>query len=525
MYRMAPMRLGPSLVLFLLGLPRLALGADLSVGTAQEIRAAFGSATAGDRIVIAPGEYSFNSAIWSGNAGPVVVTTTEVGAAKLNFNSTEGLVMDQPDWTLERIWVNGVCAGEACEAGIGVKPSARRFTLRNARVSNWTQHVKGARDPNNEVEDGLIASSEFWNDALRPNGATPIDLVGGKRWRIVGNYVHDYGGDPNGDYGIFLKGGTSDGLIEGNLVACAQDNPAGGATVGISFGGGGTGYSFCANQNCDCEDYDGIARNNIVLHCTDAGLHTKRACGSKFYNNTVYDVGAGVQIQINGAGAPVDIRNNVLSGGISGPGTLYTESNNLLRAPAATFRSAYANPDVADFRTGSNPSSLQDQGANLGEVTTDYCGAPRSMHDLGAIEFPSQCDTWPWAGGAAPVDPRPDAGVPDTGPRDTGGAGPDAGSPADAESSDPDLGFAADAGVPAPRSDAGATDAGTEPVDDGPPGDLRGGCRAAPGASPELVGLCLAGLLLSAARARRRRSAPGLARARDSGAPSCRAGA
>ncbi len=489
--------------------PGAVQAADLQVSSASQIASAFGSASAGDRIIIAPGEYSFGAALWTGNAGPVTVTTTDVGAAKLNFNSLEGLVFNHPDWTLEKVWVNGVCAGENCEAGVGVKAGATRFKMQQARVSNWTQHVKAARDPTSEVEDAQILSSEFWNDALRPNGATPLDLVGGKRWRIIGNYVHDYGGDPNGDYGIFLKGGTSDGLIERNLIICAQDNAAGGATLGISFGGGGTGYSFCPNQNCDCEDYDSIARNNIVLHCTDAGLHTKRACGSKFYNNTVYDVGVGVQIQINGAGAPVQIRNNVLSAGISGPGNLYTESNNLISAAASVFRSAYANPDLADFRGGSNSSALENQGANLGEVAGDYCGTTRNMIDLGAIEFPGACDTWPWPGALVPSPGGADAGLRDAGQRDAGQR--DAGQ-RDAEPPGPDASVAPDAGVVTPADggarDAGSArpsaDAGDQTPDDNTP--LEGsGCHAMQAARGDLAWLLAAAFLLTL---RRRRSLP-----------------
>ena len=481
--------------------PGLASAADLMVSNASQIRSAFGSASSGDRIIIAPGEYSFSASIWTGNAGPVTVTTTEVGAAKLNFDSVEGLVFNHPDWTLEKVWVNGVCAGENCEAGVGVKAGATRFRLQSARVSNWTQHVKAARDPNNEVEDAQILSSEFYNDALRPNGATPLDLVGGKRWRIIGNYVHDYGGDPNGDYGIFLKGGTSNGVIERNLVICAQDNAPGGATVGISFGGGGTGYSFCPNQNCDCEDYDSIARNNIVLHCTDAGLHTKRACGSKFYNNTVYDVGAGVQIQINGAGAPVQIRNNVLSAGISGPGNLYTEANNLIRAPATVFRSAYANPDEADFSSGPDTSALQNLGADLAEVTDDYCGTPRNAIDLGAVEFPSACRTWPWTGELGPTTGGPDAGTrADAGGRDAGPSAPDASPAIDAGVEPPDAGAATDASTRDGGDASSGPDAGTPDL--GPGEDLEGsGCSAIEGSQGDLAWLLAAALLAFLRRA------------------------
>ena len=121
-----------------------------------------------------------------------------------------------------------------------------------------------------------------------------------------------------------------------------------GASVGISFGGGGTGAQFVPNDDNSCEDFNSIARNNIVAQTTDAGLHTKRACGSKFYHNTVFDVGAGLQIQINGAGDPVDIQRNILQGRITGQNNR-TEQDNLIQASLADFTGAYADPANLDF--------------------------------------------------------------------------------------------------------------------------------------------------------------------------------
>ena len=452
----AAVALGPELV---------AAQETVSVSDVPSLEAAFASARPGQTIVLSAGTYRLNGALRTGTDGapdaPITVTAAQLGDAVILVDNVEGIVIEHADWVVQRVHVDGVCPGEDCDAGVHIKFQAHRFVLRDSRVSNFTQHIKGSRTPDDEAEDVQLLGNELYNDALRPNGSSPIDIVGGLRWRIAHNYIHDYGGDPNGDYGIFVKGGGADAIIERNLVVCAWDQPAGGATVGISFGGGGTGDQFCPDQDCSCEHHRGVARNNIVAHCTDAGLHTKRACGSAFVHNTVYDTGLGLQIQIDGAGDPVRIDNNVFSHRIVG-GENRSEGFNLVDQPADDFRDWYADPDGLDFANGPSAGQLV-QCDRLDTAPADYCAAERAGRSpCGAVEI-GACATWSWGG-------RPDD---EPGPEPNADVGPDV---ADPGPDTPDTG-------PEPEIDSGQPDSGDArgSIDAGDASDAPLAGRAPPG--------------------------------------------
>ena len=379
----------------------------VEAATEQEIHDAIQSAQAGTVIHVKKGKYKFTSAIWTAAAGaagsPITLTADAVGDVELDFDSEEGLVIDHPYWIVEHVWINGVCPG-ACgggSAGLHIKATADHLIARGSRFSNFGEIIKSDRTPTSEVSDASILGNELYNDSPElTDGGTAIDLVGGKRWIVAGNYVHDYARD-GVHYGIFLKGGTSDGVVERNLVIGAKVLPPGaGAAVGISFGGGGTGPQYCATDNmdasyCTCEDFRGIARNNIIVNTSDAGLHTKRACGSKFENNTVFGAGIGLQIQIEGPMAPVELHNSILNGSTSGK---LLASDNLLGVSPADFKKIYADPDALDFSQGSDPSAALHKGPSLPDVTDDYFGAPRGvMNTWGAVELPAAGNVWPWS--------------------------------------------------------------------------------------------------------------------------------
>lgn len=81
--------------------------------------------------------------------------------------------------------------------------------------------------------------------------------------------------------------------MERNLVVCSHDRPStGDSVIGVSFGGGRMGVQYCAPDNvgqggCRCEDFGGVARNNIVVGCNDAALHVNSGCGSEFSNDLI----------------------------------------------------------------------------------------------------------------------------------------------------------------------------------------------------------------------------------------------
>ena len=62
-----------------------------------------------------------------------------------------------------------------------------------------------------------------------------------------------------------------------------------------------------------------------------------------FAYNTVYDTGIGLQIQIVGAGAPVELRGSVMTKAVSGTAT---SDNNLLNVSAADFKK-FVHEDVS----------------------------------------------------------------------------------------------------------------------------------------------------------------------------------
>lgn len=470
--------------------------AVVNVSSVKEIKDAVAAATPGTVIEVAPGDYAFTAALWSSRNGeqdkPIVLRAATTGSVRFDFSQTEeGLVIAHTDWTVEHLWINGACSGGGCgdgAAGIHVKATGSRVVIRQSRITNWAESIKTDRSPTSEPTDGLIVGNEISNDAAGfTQGGTGVDIVGGLRWHIIGNYVHDYARNDT-HYGIFVKGGAKDAVIERNLVIGAKTLPKAGTAVGISFGGGGTGTQFCASDNvggggCACETFDGIARNNIVLRTTDAGLHTKRACGSVFANNTVYDTGLGLQVQIVGAGAPVEIRNSVLGKGVS---STATASNNLLNVSDADWKKLYVDPEAVDFREGTDASAIRGKGAALANVTDDYFGAARAATPtLGAIELPTTGVVWPWSEPSAPSG----TGTGDGGASSSsGGDAPGTGAPPADGSSSSSSGAS---GEPAP---------GAEPDSDG------GGCSAARGRHG--AGLAALGALAAvafAAGARRRR--------------------
>lgn len=475
-----------------------AYAADIIVTNSSELEDAFDSARAGDVVRLMPGTYSLDGSVWTSNAGtkdaPIVVTGGTLPDVRLDFESVEALVFNHPHWVLENVWVNGACSDpDDCQAGVGIKPPADGFVMRGCRLSNWTQHVKASRTPDAEVDDATLVGNEFYNDV--PINGSVIDIVGGKRWQVIGNFVHDFGGDlSSGDYGIFLKGGTSDGVIARNLVICGHLRPSYGIEVGISLGGGGTGFNFCPNNDCSCEDFDSVVRNNVVLNCADVGMHTNRACGGGFYHNLVARTGGGLQIQNNGAGSPVEIRNNVIDGSIFG-GDNYVASSNR----TGPLSDIYRDVDNVDLRAGSDVSDVRDRAEFVDAVEVDYCGTerPDQQRDLGPIAFPATCETFPWKSGTLPPvddgeDPDADAGVlPDAGASLDAGAAPDAG------------------GIPQDGSDPGLPSIDLTHDILGFRGPLRGGCvstSSPAGSMPDWALVCVTVLGLYRTRRRWRSS-------------------
>src|SRR5262249_23359599 len=148
------------------------------------------------------------------------------------------------------------------------------------------------------------------------NPVTPIDVVGGYRWVIRANYIHDHAKaqDNTISYAAFLKGNSRDGVFERNLVVCEMLH-SGQIRLGLSFGGGGSSPdNICEDGTCNPEHQNGIMRNNIIAHCpADVGIYVNEGQNTLIYNNTLYDT-AGIDMRF--ATTTGEVRNNLLGGDI-----------------------------------------------------------------------------------------------------------------------------------------------------------------------------------------------------------------
>ncbi|GAB3676050.1 right-handed parallel beta-helix repeat-containing protein [Salinisphaera aquimarina] len=111
-----------------------------------------------------------------------------------------------------------------------------------------------------------------------------IDIVGAVAWDIRNNRLeHIRKANGRAAYAIFAKGNSQDVVIENNVVR--------NSSVGLSFGGGGTGAKFFRNGDTRYETRRGVIRNNLVYGTDDVGIYLNKARDFEVYGNIVIDTG------------------------------------------------------------------------------------------------------------------------------------------------------------------------------------------------------------------------------------------
>ena len=229
-----------------------ALGAGVvPVATPAELVAAIDGASPGDVITLAPGTYDISQNVNCDVAGtaaaPIVVRASTHLGSLIRFDALEGFKVSARHWVFEDLDIQGVCAVDSdCEHAFHVFGDADFLRLRRNRVRDFNAQVKSnISSPGSGIfpDDVVIEGNEFADTAARQtaNPVTKLDVVGGRRWVVRANYIHDFE-KAQGDfisYAAFLKGNSRDGLFERNLVICERDH-AGGVRIGLSLGGGGS---------------------------------------------------------------------------------------------------------------------------------------------------------------------------------------------------------------------------------------------------------------------------------------------
>jgi len=296
-----------------LAVANLPATAQVMVNTADGLIAATSSARPGQTIVIAPGHYRLNSRINTNAPGtpsqPITVRAAQPGQVILEFNTEVAFRVSQPYWVFENMHIRGVCEQHSsCEHAFHIYGAAPATVVRNNLIEDFNAHLK--INGNNKLwpDHGLVQYNTLTNRSRREtdNPVTLVDLVGANHWRVsdnlVSNFVKSSGNQVS--YGVFMKGASTGGRFERNLVICTQqDISQPGVRVGISFGGGTTGKDFCRDQRCAVEHTAGLAANNIVAHCNDFGIDVNNSNNILLAHNTLINTAG-----IDARGAPTSAR-------------------------------------------------------------------------------------------------------------------------------------------------------------------------------------------------------------------------
>ncbi len=339
---------------FLAFICNVASAQTIWVRTSAELLNGLKEAAAGDEVILLPGKYKlgrFESTKGGRAKAPITVKATIPETVVIQASRVETFSIYHPYWVFENLTIKGTVG---THHAFHISKNADHVIIRNNKLINFHSHIKSNGKGGEFPDFGLIEGNEMRNDAIRQTSepTSPIDVVGGHGWIVRNNVVADFGRSSakSVSYGIFLKGNSTNGLIEQNLVICSQTHESG-YRVGVSLGGGGTGKAYCEKQNCQHEHRHGVIKNNVVLNCSDAGIYLKKASDSKVFHNTLINT-LGIDAQLAPTSAIVE--NNYVGGVIQArKGAIIEAKNNITSAwgwvPYAETIAKYGVHRVSDY--------------------------------------------------------------------------------------------------------------------------------------------------------------------------------
>lgn len=361
------------------------------LGSMAEIESALRQAQPGQILEILPGTYAMARSIEIVQGGvvgnPVVLTAKVPGSVVIESTAVEGFHVNAPFWVFENLLIRGKCMRhDQCEHAFHVVGKARGTVIRNNRIEDFNSQIKVNGLAGEFPDDGLIQFNTLTNASVRAtaNPVTPIDIVAASNWQVVDNLISNFAkGEGNQiSYGVFMKGGGSNGRIERNLIiGTLSDVSQPGIRVGLSFGGGGTDVNACRDRRCITEHSAGIAANNIVAHCNDFGIYVNASNQSLIAHNTLINT-SGIDVRFPASSAVVLA--NILDGRVRGREGAQLEHNMNLQGSEL-----FADADRLDLAFRDRPVDVP----TSDKITTDFCMRPRAAQSLpGALsgEFPCQ---------------------------------------------------------------------------------------------------------------------------------------
>lgn len=380
----------------------------LWVSDEQSFEKALEDVLPGQDIVVKKGTYFFSSKrlnisqITPSASRPVVLRAEEPGTVLLQLDGLEGIVINQPYWTVSGLTFKGVCPTPSdCDHALHIVGDADHSLVQNNVFIDFNAAIKVNRMADEFPDNGTIRRNHFYNTQPRDTSrsVTPINLDHGNAWSIDRNIIRDFikSGGNQVSYGAFMKGGNEQGVIENNLVICnSTSRKYDGYQIGLSLGGGGMEQENRRGQIA-FEGDNHTVRNNIVLHCNDVGLYINKSSNSLVNNNILYHT-SGIDVRF--AQSSAELINNIVSGKIRerDQGKASASYNLILSPDYLTEKQKlddwFTSPAIGNFspkddaiKTKLTRSATEYPVTAKGSSVSDFCGNPIKAQDTFAGAF------------------------------------------------------------------------------------------------------------------------------------------
>ncbi len=383
--------------------------ATLYVSDSKALLEALRQVKPGETIVVAAGDYVIKSKRFNTSSevatadSPITLLAEQPGSVNLLMQTSEGIFLHQPYWT-----INGFrfeCTSSKCEHAVHIVGNADYTTISNNEFVNFNAALKinGYTDQNLYPDNGTIINNYFYSTSPQKTGSpvTPINIDHGDHWQVSKNIIRDFIKTRGNQisYGAFMKGGTTSGIFENNLIVCNTSKTRySGSQVGLSIGGGGMKDR---RNKAPYEANNTVIRNNIISHCNDVGIYINRGQNSLVNNNTIYNT-SGIDIRFPESSAT--IINNIVSGKLRerDNGRLVKDEGNLVYGRGFwhnddKLNQVFLSPEIGNFTIRDDSVDIHKTAlpypVESAAQTTDFCGQPVTDKEvyLGAFKDEKGC--------------------------------------------------------------------------------------------------------------------------------------
>ncbi|QQP90152.1 hypothetical protein IGS68_02460 [Skermanella sp. TT6] len=310
----------------------------IPVRSGQSLQDALNRAKPGDVVEIHEGVHKASRGFVILNSGTpsqwITVRAAAGATPTLDLNNTGSFQI-----TASNIVVEGLEIVNGLGDNIHISPwqgSIRNIIVRGMKIHSLKTGAGAAIKINRnnqiraDVENVYIEDS----DLQQPINNAVVDGVGVRTAVVRNNWIHN---PTQGNSGIFFKGGSSQVLIEGNLISGIRGNSA------LMLGGNSGGQYFDPDFASQ-EGVDQIARNNIIADYDDSAIEVRGVVRGAIYHNTI--VGASPYTAFR-----LTYGNNA-AGGRSGNQQITISDNLVIHTAPTPMMYAWNDGNVGSFSVG-----------------------------------------------------------------------------------------------------------------------------------------------------------------------------